>query len=108
MGRYTGLKISVTAEDIQDGHVGACESCPIAIAVRRAILSGPNPGGYDRYTLQVLVGDDFISIGGEKYPHTEHSKTFVKYFDSELETRPFEFVLGEDFYLEDMDDMDVM
>jgi hypothetical protein len=78
------LKIQVTGEDIANGKPDDCESCPIALAMKRAIPDldwievdgdaqwGTTDGGF-----------------GTRFP--EVAKNFIRAFDSGDPVKPFEF-----------------
>lgn len=78
------MKITVTQDDIDNGHRNDCERCPVAIAIRRCIdvPYGVDVGGNTRI---------ITPIGNFKYPSTV--RKFIHNFDNQLTVKPFTFNL---------------
>lgn len=82
------MRIQVTQDDIDRGHVGSECFCPIALAARRAL--GENIGLED-----VSVGSYTVRVRGTVYYLPTAAIRFVKSFDRRVEVRPFEFEVTE-------------
>jgi hypothetical protein len=83
------LHIDVTTEDIERGIRGDSRSCPVTLALRRALSLGT----WDDEL--VAVGDEEILIGTQYLPTPDTVAEFIGYFDRNAMTHvhPFGFVL---------------
>lgn len=76
------LTIDVTAEDIRDGKPKLCESCPIALAIKRAY-----PG------LPVNVEEEEVVIGEHAYNLPDDVSDAIRAIDYGIPVEPFQFSL---------------
>lgn len=81
------MKIYVTQEDINNGTPVSAYSCPIALAIKKAL---PN------YTpcvmsdsIKLVSMDDFSSIA-----NPESVRRFISRFDNSKPVKPFNFILN--------------
>lgn len=82
------VKIQVTQEDINNGIKFKCESCPVALAIKR--LLKPN--------VKVLVGDiiSFMTNDSSEWKDVvtpERVWDFLVQFDNKRPVQPFSFEL---------------
>ena len=87
------MKIKVTAEDIQKGVQGLCDSCPVALAIQRYCECDPNISGID-----VIVDTDQITVNGVECGMPALAAEFVRQYDDLHDDEaklmePFEFEL---------------
>ena len=83
------MKIEVTADDIENG-VHHVRTCPVSLAIRRKIPD-----------VEVFTWHDSICIYDPRTQKARHFDTpwvvsnFVKGYDKNIETSPFEFELPD-------------
>ena len=76
------ITVNVTQEDIDEGQERECESCPIALAVRRLLNCG-------------VTVHEAICLFGAKHgvcALADEPFAFVKAFDAGLPVKPFSFI----------------
>lgn len=91
--------ISVSAEDIARGEREECETCPIALAIRR-VVPGTNVevhyawvGFGDRYTWRTTPENGDRMLVPQRVPLPWKAREFVDRFDAGEPVEPFEFHL---------------
>lgn len=77
------MKIIVTQEHIERGHVQCGDTCPIALALKEIV-------GHE----DLWVGNMWIRIGDKYYDPPEEADEFITRFDGEMPVEPFEFELS--------------
>lgn len=73
------MKIQVTQDDILLGEPGACDRCPIALAIKR------------RTMREVSVGPRRIQVGVSSMDSPLSCVEFISLFDDGQPVQPFEF-----------------
>jgi hypothetical protein len=82
------IKVSVTAEDIREGTPGDYTSCPVALALRRA-LGDVSEIEVDNVEAEIfLTNGDSLSL---RLP--PDAGRFINEFDCQRPVEPFEFEL---------------
>jgi len=79
------VTISVTQADIDDGRHRDCTSCPLALAVRRALPSLPG--------LSVGNWGIFPDPRRDPIELPDTARIFVATFDADLPVEPFSFTI---------------
>jgi hypothetical protein len=77
------VRIEVTQDDIDNGTVASCLSCPVAIAIKRV---APTPRIVSVARLGILYGSKYI-------PAPIEVCNFIDRYDHRLPTYPFTFEL---------------
>lgn len=83
------LKVNVTKEDIGKGDPGLTATCPIALAIKKAI---------NNKNAQVHVESPSIQVGNLFYIATKKAEKFMNRFDDGQKVKPtkFTFLLDKD------------
>ena len=91
------MKVNVSQKDIDKGERGSENSCPLALATRRA-FNTHNVAVYYQTSEDEDVRDLRIRVDTEYYSHNEidkyeHCDNFIHWFDDALYTdcEPFKF-----------------
>lgn len=77
------MKFTVTQDDINYGHRGKCQSCPVALSLARL-----NPG------VPIVVTGWLITVGEVTYVAPDSLTDFIHDFDQGLPVRPRKFNLA--------------
>lgn len=73
------MTVTVTQQDINNGHKRNCGHCPIALAVRR-VIPDVYVGGYHVFIDEIAT-----------YKLPDVAIEFIKAFDNERPVKPFSF-----------------
>lgn len=84
------MKIHVTEEDIRAGKAGACEECPIALAMGRAGFRNVQVAGFEETDTVFWILPDGTEVQADAPLSV---RQFVSEFDRGLEVSPFSFNL---------------
>lgn len=86
-----GVRIQITAHNIQHGDRGAPASCPIALAIGRTLgLASVSVSG-----RRVSLSSNGDISSTETYLLPLRAKYFVTDFDHQKPVKPFSFALGK-------------
>ena len=77
------MKVTVTPADISAGTLAAPQSCPVALALTRAL-----PG------TRVWVGPSTVVCSNTEYDLPPKAMGFIELFDQARPVEPFEFELA--------------
>lgn len=86
--------ITVTPKDIAEGKPGEAHSCPIALAIQRAIPKAEDvevDSDYISFCYELIAQAIYIDI-----PSRLMISDFIEQFDKYKPVRPFEFLLRYD------------
>lgn len=93
------MKIRVTRDDIRKGKTGSYNSCPIALAVKRAVLPEFKKSKLLTSILggkSVVVGAAEVSIGTKQFANSTDVEVFIDSFDTDRKS-VLPFTLELDF-----------
>lgn len=76
------MKVFVTCADIRNGKRDSKQSCPVALAVKRAAKTG-----------EVTIGCRYASVRGRVVIMPYSVGDFVRNFDKRFPVEPFEFYI---------------
>jgi hypothetical protein len=88
------ITVEVTQEDIDNGKRGRCFSCPVALAIQRAInkIYGISSGSVT--SLHIMYCNSHNDLVVLETP--EYVRQAIKWFDRTGQMKPFTFTLEED------------
>lgn len=85
------LKIRVLSDDIADGEIADCSSCPIALAVRRDYAELMRSEREPDFEILEVYGDRLL-LGDECYHLPAYATYFIGLFDRGAHVEPLAFV----------------